>query len=181
MCRFVMSWIVGCGVVAWLSGCQKAADAPAKPAPAAAAPADAPPTAKDAHKHEREAAGEHEHEEAAGPHGGHLLALGANQYQAELLHDEKTETTTVYLLDAAGKKPVSADEATIVVQIARENQFVSYTLKAADGDVERSKFSLQDESLCDALSHGTEAKGRLTAKIKGQSHVGRIEHTAHSH
>ncbi|MGM0489947.1 MAG: hypothetical protein ACQESR_24720, partial [Planctomycetota bacterium] len=81
--------------------------------------------AGDGHEHGGEATPEHPVE---GPHGGHLIELGNEAYHAELLHDETKDSVTVYVLDAAGTKPVAISQPEIVLQLFRDGKFVKYTL-----------------------------------------------------
>ena len=119
-----------------------------------------------------------------GPHGGHLIELGAEEYHAELLHDEKTQTVTVNILDGAGKEPVAIDDPEIVLQIFREGKFIQFVLKAAPAEKTEngvSQFAIVDETLCDALGHWTAIRGRINLSIKGKKFFGVIEHQAHGH
>ncbi len=139
------------------------------------APGGASPTAQDpGHVHPTE-----------GPHGGHLIELGNEEYHAELLHDEQTHTVTVHLLDAAGKQPVSVPQPEITVQLFRGGQFVSYALKAVreqgDATGTASEFQIVDEALCDALSHEDEIQGRLQVTVDEKPYTGTIEHSSHDH
>ena len=74
------------------------------------------PAAETAH---HEGDGHAEHDEAGhpeeGPHNGHLIELGKEEYHAELVHDDATHTITLYLLDGSAKKmvPVADKELTI--------------------------------------------------------------------
>ena len=43
-----------------------------------------------------------------GPNGGELFELGAEEYHAELLHDDDAQTVTINLLDSAAKEAVKA-------------------------------------------------------------------------
>ncbi len=113
-----------------------------------------------------------------GPHGGHLIELGEEEYHAELIEDEATHTVTIYLLNSSGKQPVEGDEPEITLNLFRNGEFVSYTLTAAEG---KSVFSLTDAELCDLLLHAEDLKGRLNVAIAGKDYVGIIDHEAHDH
>lgn len=132
------------------------------------------------HDHGDEAGHEHPTE---GPHGGHLIELGNEEYHAELLHDERTHTVTIYLLDAAGKEPVVISQPELTVQLFQGGQFVKYALKAVAGPggsaSAASRFEIVDATLCDALSHGDETRGRLQVTINGKPYTGAIQHTTH--
>jgi hypothetical protein len=118
-----------------------------------------------------------------GPHGGHLIELGNEEYHAELLHDENTHTVTFHLLDGPGEQAVAVPLAEITLQLFQGGQFVPYALKAVQGPGDAagaaSRFEIVDAALCDALCHGKETRGRLQATIDGKPYIGTIEHTDH--
>ena len=120
-----------------------------------------------------------------GPHGGHLIELGNEEYHAELLHDERTHTVTVHVLDAAGKQPVSIPQPEITIQLLQGGQFVAYALKAVQGPADAagtaSRFEIVDDALCDALCHEEEIRGRLQVTIDAKPYTGSIEHSSHDH
>ncbi len=126
-----------------------------------------------------EAASNHAaHDHAApGPHGGHLVVLGEEEYHAELTHDEATHTVAVYLLDGTAKVPVSDGPAEIVLQVFQQGDFADHVLKASGDD---GAYVLADEPLCHLLLHG-ELKGRVHAAIVGEEYVGIIELAGHAH
>jgi hypothetical protein len=132
------------------------------------------------HDHGDAAAQEHPTE---GPHGGHLIELGNEEYHAELLHDENTHTVAIHLLDATGKQPVPISSSEITVQLFQGGQFVKYALKGVEspGDPTAavSQFQIVDAALCDALSHEQEIKGRLQVTIDGKPYTGTIQHSSH--
>src|SRR3982751_3555980 len=53
-----------------------------------------------------------------GPHNGHLMEIGEEEYHAEWTHDDSGKIT-FYVLDSDAKKevPIAADELTIDVKI----------------------------------------------------------------
>ncbi len=146
-----------------------------------------PPLAADAdhddhagHDHGDDAGHEHPTE---GPHGGHLIELGNEEYHAELLHDENTHTVTIHLLDGPAKQTVAVPLPEITLQLFRDGQFVKYALKAAQGPGNpagaASRFEIADAALCDALCHEDEIRARLQVTINGKPFTGTIEHTSH--
>ncbi len=132
------------------------------------------------HDHGGEASGGYPTE---GPHGGHLIELGDEEYHAELLHDENTHCVTIHLLDGAGKEAVAAPLQEITLQLARDGEFVQYVLKAVpsqDGIAgAASQFAIVDDVLCDALGHEDELLGRLQVTLDGQPYTGTIQHSSH--
>ena len=142
--------LVGCGG-------QKAKDAAKeKPADAKAAPA-------------------HDHA-STGPHGGHVIVLGDEKYHAELTHDEKAKTVTVYLLDGAVKNAVKADKPELTVTLFHAGKYEDHTLKAAG---EPSTFNIVSEELSGDLDAGDKVTGRLVVEIGGEKFTGKIELEAH--
>ncbi len=125
---------------------------------------------------------EHDHPKE-GPHGGHLIELGDEEYHAELLHNEKKHTVTVYLLDGPAKQAVAIPTTEITIQLFENGQFVKYTLKAVrqpeDPADAASRFEITDAALCDAMSHENKTRGRLQLTIKGKPYTGTIQHTSH--
>src|SRR6187401_3013788 len=69
----------------------------------------------DAHGHDHDHGHEHVH---SGPHKGHLMEIGGEEYHAEWTHDESGKVT-FYILDSEAKKevPIAADEITIDVKV----------------------------------------------------------------
>lgn len=133
----------------------------------------------DGHDHGDDATHEHPTE---GPHDGHLVELGNEEYHAELLHDENTRTVTIHLLDAVGKQPVAVPQSEVAVQLSQGAQFVKYALKTVPGEggaAGASEFMIVDEKLCDALSHEDDLRGRLQVTINGKAYTGTIEHASH--
>jgi len=103
-----------------------------------------PPAAKGPGK---EAAHEHEHVHH-GPHGGHVMAIGDEEYHAEWTHDESGKVT-FYLLDAAAKKevPIAAEEITIDVKVGMHDP-VTYKLAAVNPqDGKSATFETVDKEL----------------------------------
>jgi hypothetical protein len=117
-----------------------------------------------------------------GPHGGHLYEIGNEQYYAEMLQDEDAHKVTVHLLDSTAKEPVTATENEISLQLFREGQFVTYTLKAAGaGATGASQFDVVSEELCELMDHDKKVRGRMQVAIGGESFTATIEHDPHEH
>jgi hypothetical protein len=96
------------------------------------------PKAGEPHDHEH-----HHH----GPHNGHLMELGQEEYHAEWTHDEKTGQVTFYILDAAAEKevPIAADEITIDVKVGN-NPPKTYKLEAVNPtDGKSAAFTITDK------------------------------------
>src|SRR5262245_5010539 len=96
---------------------------------------------------DKDAAHDHEHVHH-GPHGGHIMELGAEEYHAEWTHDEGGKVT-FYLLDSAIKKevPIAAEEITIDVKIG-DHAPVTYKLPAINPqDGKSAKFEVVNKEL----------------------------------
>jgi hypothetical protein len=146
----------------------------------AAAPA--PGAEEHAHDHE-----EHGHDEE-GPHGGHIIELGHDEYHAELTHDEEANLVGVYFLagDAKTSKPISAES--VIINVSADREPTTYTLAASplEGETadQPSYFELVSEPLNTVVSGKSEAAkatARLNVTIDGKPYVGLIETEAHDH
>lgn len=158
-------WLAG-GVVLALAavGCQDKA-------PPVVAPAG--PAAKSPQEHA------HEHP-SHGPHGGDLVELGKEEYHAEVVHDDKAGTVTIYLLDGAAKAAVPIAAAQVTINASHEGKAEQFTLAAkpleGESDGQSSRFESPDKELGEHLEHGA----RLVVEIKGKSYTGAIKHD-HDH
>jgi hypothetical protein len=143
-----------------------------------------------AHDKDRAAAsgGGHDHEghdhAHHGPHHGHLIELGEEEYHAEWTHDESGKVA-VYILDSEAKKevPIEAAEIAIDVKIG-DNPPVAYKLPAVNPMGGKSAtFEIVDKQLLGALevlkSPGVVATLKLT--INGKPYEQRIEAHEHAH
>ncbi|HIF34586.1 MAG: hypothetical protein ABGX22_06290 [Pirellulaceae bacterium] len=123
----------------------------------------------------------HDHDHSSGPHDGHILELGDEEFHAEWLHDDDSGQLTVYILDAEMKSVVAAKSVTIITQVQGQDA-KSYTLGKSTIDDE-TVFELKDISLVEALkivSEGVTAK--LNVKIGEQSFEQEFEeHSGHDH
>ena len=138
----------------------------------------------DGHDHGKDKDGHADHAHPSeGPHHGHLIELGKEEYHAELTHDEATKTVTVYVLDGkTAKVAVPIEEQEITLNLAVDGKPSQFKLAAApqEGDPEgqSSRYSLSDEALLEALE-SPKAAGRLTITIKGKPYSGKVEHAEH--
>ncbi len=127
------------------------------------------------------AEGGHDHDHASeGPHGGHLIELGGEEYHAELLHDDATGKVTVYILNGAAKEEVAIDAATMTLNMVVDGKPSQFSLSAVGGSGQASQFEITDNALLEALDHEG-ATGRLNVTISGKPYVGKIEHHEHDH
>ena len=69
------------------------------------------------------------------------------------------------------------------MQLFQGGKFVSYALKAVQGQGDptatASEFEIVDDALCDALGHEEEIRGRLQVTIDEKQYTGNIEHAGH--
>lgn len=122
-----------------------------------------------------------------GPHGGALIELGNEKYHAELLHDEKSQTISVYVLDGTAKQEVPIPAKFVRINIKRAGKGEQFQLKPAPQKTETAgktaRFALKDATLCDRL-HAEGIDARLVVEIEGKSYSGRVVHShdhAHPH
>lgn len=135
--------------------------------------------------HEEHHAGDgHDHGEHAseGPHHGHLIELGNEEYHAELTHDEASKTVAIYLLDGSAKSSVAIPDPEIILNLSVDGKLKQFKLagtpQSTDPQGSCSKFSLTNEELLEALE-SPKTSGRLNVTIKGKPYNGAIKHEAH--
>ena len=130
---------------------------------------------------------EHDHEEL-GPHDGHIIELGSEDYHAELTHDEETHKVGVYLLGSDAKTAAPIVAESVVINVSEDGAPKQFTLPAVpqpgEADGKSSYFEIVDESLCKIVCGESEAKStqaRLSLKIDDKPYVGMIETAPHDH
>lgn len=127
----------------------------------------------------KEAEGAHPTE---GPHHGHLIELGKEEYHAELTHDEAAKKVAIYILDSGAKKsvPVEAAELTLNLVIDGKPEQVKLAAEPQPNDPagQASCFSIVDERVLEALE-APKTSGRLNISINGKAYVGSVEHHEH--
>jgi hypothetical protein len=119
-----------------------------------------------------------------GPHHGSLIELGKEDYHAELVHDDKADTVTIYILDGAAAKavPIPAKQVTLNMRAAGKPQQFTLTAVRQEGDPEgsASAFAAMGKPVCQAIdAHG--ATGRLNVEIGGKMYVGKVGGHSHGH
>ena len=160
------AWLASLSLVAFMAGCDSGKKGNFKEVPKGTVV--------------KETAHEHHHEH--GPHGGHIIELGEEEYHAELAHDEAAKTVTIYLLDKTAKVAVPIADPEIVLNLVVDGQPLQVKLAAApqEGDPagHSSRFSLADEKVLEALE-APKTTGRLNVTIGGKSYTGAVEHHEH--
>ncbi len=121
----------------------------------------------------------HEHEH--GPHGGHLVELGEEEYHAEIVFDEKAHRIIIYILDSTAKKPSPIDAKELTLKLAIDGKTESFAVgavpQASEPQGKSSKFELAGNA--DIKSHikdEEDLKGSVNVTIGGKSYSGPIKH-----
>ena len=119
-----------------------------------------------------------------GPHHGSLIELGREDYHAELVHDDATNTVTVYVLDGAAKDavPIQAKQLTLNLLVGGKPQQYQLAARPQSTDPEGmcSAFACTSEPMCKAIdAKGT--TGRLNVEVSGKVFVGKLGGHAHHH
>ena len=126
---------------------------------------------------------DHDAHPTEGPHHGHLIELGGEEYHAELVHDEDAGTVTIYILDGAAKKTVPIEATDIVINLRHDGKGEQFKLSASpdqdDPKGKSSRFVSNDQELSEDL-HAEDAEVQLVLKIAGKSYRGAVEHD-HEH
>lgn len=133
----------------------------------------------DAHGHDHDHGHEHVH---SGPHKGHLMEIGGEEYHAEWTHDE-TGKVTFYILDSDAKKevPIAAEEITIDVKVG-DNPAKEYKLAAVSAqDGKAAAFEIVDKQF-EGLFDQLKSSGlvlTLHVNINGKQFDERIQEHEH--
>jgi len=125
----------------------------------------------------KEEAHDHEH----GPHGGHLVELGNEEYHAEVTFDAKANKIVVYLLDSTAKKPAPTDSKDVALKLTVGGKPQSFSATAApqEGDPKgnSSRFELAGNPDIKAnVKDEEDLKGSVNVTIGGKPYSGEIEH-----
>jgi hypothetical protein len=168
--------LLNLGVIGLLAGCQPSAAPPATGTGGGAAT-----SGGDVHDHAGHDHAAHDHP-SEGPHHGHLIELGNEEYHAELTHDDASDTITIYILDGKAAAAVPIAEKEVTINLVVDGKPAQYTLAAApqadDPNGKSSRFELKSADLHAGLE-AESAKGRLSLSIDGQPFSGTIEHHDH--
>lgn len=122
---------------------------------------------------------EEEHAHEKGPHKGSLIELGEEEYHAELVHDEKAGSVTIYLLGSDAKTAVTTDAKDVAINAKVKGKGVQLKLKAAPQKGDKagttSCFASKSKELVELLDDH-DAKPVLRVSIAGKTFNGKIEH-----
>lgn len=121
----------------------------------------------------------HEHEH--GPHGGHLVEFGEEEYHAEVTFDAKVGQITIYLLDSNAKNasPTDAKEITLNLAIDGKPTALKAIAVPQSGDPhgQSSRFAISGNADVKAhIKDEEDLKGEVSATIGGKTYSGKISH-----
>jgi hypothetical protein len=123
-----------------------------------------------------------------GPHGGHIIEIGAKDHHAELVHDEGTHKVGIYVLEGDAKTSSPIEAKTVVINVAEDGVASQFELPAVpqsgDGENMSSYYEIVSEPLCKIVCGESEAKSvqaRVSIKIGERPYVGLIETAPHDH
>jgi hypothetical protein len=119
-----------------------------------------------------------------GPHHGSLIELGREAYHAELVHDDATDTVTIYVLDGAAKDAVAIDAKQLTLNLVVGGKPQQFQLAArpqpTDPAGKCSAFGSTNGPMCKALdAKGT--TGRVNVEVVGKMYVGKLGGHTHNH
>jgi hypothetical protein len=127
---------------------------------------------------------DHAHEHAHGPHEGHLVELGGEDYHAEvtLSADRKP---TVYLLAADAKTalPIEAESVSLRLEVDGEKQEFKLAPAPAEGEADgkSSVFTLAEGSLPESIQDAEGLEGEVVVTFGGTQYRGAITHDHGDH
>ena len=127
----------------------------------------------------------HDHDHAHhGPHHGHLMEIGDEEYHAEWTHDESGKIT-FYILDSEAKKEVPIDDDELVIEVKiGENPSTGYKLPAVNPqDGKASQFETVNKELLGVLEtlKSPSVVATLHVSVGDKAYDQRIEEHEHQH
>ena len=144
-----------------------------------------PPAPGNGNGHPEEDHHDHDHG-ALGPHGGHVLVLGDEQYHAEWTHQDESGEIVIYLLDQDIKQDVFTTAELITITTTIRDESKTYELAADNQDQQdpprASRFKATSPNLLTALKQaGSGVKAEMRVIIDGTFFRGRFEKHDHDH
>ncbi|MFV0443182.1 MAG: hypothetical protein ACK5Q5_06395 [Planctomycetaceae bacterium] len=135
-------------------------------------------TVADEHNHD------HAHEGAHGPHEGHIIELGGEDYHAELTMDAAARKLTIYLLQADMKSPLPVDAQSVQVRLkhgdATQEIVLAAQSQASDGEGKASQFQQTEGELPESIKDAEGLEGEVVVSFGGTQYRGAISHD-HDH
>ena len=112
-----------------------------------------------------------EQSHAEGPHGGHLLEVGAHVAHLEVLHDEAAGKMTIYVLGPDETTALQVEKPPELKLSTETGPKVLVTIPQDAAGGRSSTFTVTDEAL---RGHGS--PGRISIEIDGKVYNPDIEH-----
>ena len=129
--------------------------------------------------------GHHHHGHGEGPHGGHLVEIGDEQYHAEVAFDPETRKVTIWLTgpDASTPAAASVTDALLELEVDGVEHAVALVAVPAEGEAEGKVSQLEGDgtSLPEAIKSEENFDGHLHLTIDGTEFVGHIHHGDDGH
>lgn len=124
---------------------------------------------------------DHDHGHSHGPHEGHIVELGNEEYHGEVVFDAKTNTVGIYLYGPDLKKPQPIEAKTVTLNLKLEGKPLQLALNAKPLDTEKdgksSYFELKDNAeLKEHAKSIEDLEGKLQVEINGKSYSGNVGH-----
>jgi len=120
---------------------------------------------------------------AHGPHEGHVVELGTEDYHAEVTLDD-AKLLSVYILGSDQKtaKPVASENVTASLKLDGETKVVTLAPAPQEGDGEglASKFTAADP-LPESVHDAEDLHGSISFTVDGKELKGEISHEEHGH
>jgi hypothetical protein len=125
------------------------------------------------------------HEEHAhGPHDGHVVELGGDDYHAEVTYDAAGRTLTVYLLQSDLKTPLGTEATTLSVRLTIDEKKEAFELTAAEtgktAEGLATEFKQTGSQLPESIKDAEGLIGEVVVTIGGKQLRGDITHD-HGH
>lgn len=112
-----------------------------------------------------------------GPHKGALVELGNEEYHAEVTHDDKNGSVSVYLLGSDAKQVVATESPEAAINVKLHGKPMQIKLKATpqkgDPAGKTSCYSAVSKDLVHALDHA-DSVPQLRVSIAGKTYTGKI-------
>ncbi len=133
----------------------------------------------------KESPAPHEHGDE-GPHGGHLVELGEEEYHAEVVLDVKTKAVSVYILSSDLQKAAPVDAKEVVLELTIDGKTGPHVAKPSpqkdDPPGKTSRFILaNDPDIKAKIDDEHELEGHVNVTINGKAYSGEITHEHRSH
>ncbi|MEZ6056680.1 MAG: hypothetical protein R3C01_08245 [Planctomycetaceae bacterium] len=127
----------------------------------------------------------HDHDHGGlGPHLGHIIELGEEEYHAEVTLDITTRELAVWVLGPDSKTLAPLTNATVALQLTVDGKEQELTLTAApqEGESEgaASKYEWKGEPLADSIKDAEMLVGSISVAFAEKSYTGKITHD-HGH